>query len=111
MSEILKFKPDEADENPDWLSKLPVGTQFLARQKDDFQSIDLVEYSLQEKTRQSAFLRLTVNGNHVFTWVLTQRFSSKITLVEILERPQQPQVVPTGTPETALSDTNEKSLP
>jgi hypothetical protein len=70
-----------SDGTDDWLSKLPIGTEFLSQAS--FVSYELDEYEIVEKSKWCVKL-LRGNNTDNQGWVISKKFSEDNRLVEIL---------------------------
>lgn len=80
-----KGPPDDPeDPKSTWLSKLPVGTVFLAQDKRE-KSIDLPHFEILAQRQKAVHLYTRINSQlDIFKWVDPVAFSSRFDIVDIL---------------------------
>lgn len=72
------------DDDVDWLKNLPIGTVFLARNKNE-NIWELLLFRIVMKTRFSIYLETVLYDNMEHCPVVSARFCRKYDLHEILE--------------------------
>src|SRR5213595_4294493 len=77
----LALLPGTIQSDGDYLSPLPVGSEFIARKEPSMLGYDVQHWTVKQKTR---FARLITLGQQQDIWVTPREFCNKNKLVEII---------------------------
>jgi hypothetical protein len=77
----LALLPGTVQSDGDYLSPLPVGSEFIARKEPSMLGYDVQHWIIKRKTR---FARLLTLGEQQDIWVTPREFCNKNKLVEII---------------------------